>query len=275
MHKTLCGAIGLMIGCAAQAELLPLWEAGGGIGVINFPGYRGSDERRTYVLPVPYLIYRGEYLKVDRESLRGRLFHRDNVILDISLNGSVPVKSSDNKAREGMPDLDPSIEIGPALNITLARSDNEKFKLDFRLPARAVIASNFSHVRDVGWITQPNLSVDIVDPFGFGGWKLGLVAGPLFATRRYHNYFYGVADAFVTPERPAYQAPGGYSGSQFITALSKRYSNFWVGGFLKWDTLHGAAFENSPLVKRKEFFTGGFAVSWIFRESNTLVDVKD
>jgi outer membrane protein len=97
----------------------------------------------------------------------------------------------------------------------------------------------------------------------------------LFADRRYHNYFYGVADAFVTPERPAYEAPGGYSGSQFITALSKRYPNFWVGGFLKWDTLHGAVFENSPLVKRKEFFTGGFAVAWIFNESKTLVDVKD
>jgi outer membrane protein len=275
MHKILCIAIGLMIGSVAQAELLPLWELGAGVGVINFPDYRGSDERRTYVLPVPYLVYRGEYLKVDRQSLRGQLFHRDNVILDISLNGSVPVKSSNNKAREGMPDLDPSAEIGPALNITLARSHDGKFKLDLRLPVRAVVASDFSHVNHVGWITQPNLSVDVVDPFGFSGWKLGLVAGPLFADRRYHNYFYGVADAFVTPERPAYEAPGGYSGSQFITALSKRYPNFWVGGFLKWDTLHGAVFENSPLVKRKEFFTGGFAVSWIFNESKTLVDVKD
>ena len=275
MHKTLCIAIGLMIGCTAQADLLPLWEAGAGVGVINFPDYRGSDERRTYVLPVPYLVYRGEYLKVDRESLRGRLFHSDNVILDISLNGSVPVKSGNNKAREGMPDLDPSVEIGPALNITLGRSHDGKFKLDFRLPVRAVIASDFSHVRHVGWLSQPNLSVDVVDPFGFSGWKLGLVAGPLFADRRYHNYFYGVAEEFATPERPAYAAHGGYAGSQFITALSKRHPNFWVGGFLKWDTLHGAAFENSPLVKRKEFFTGGFAVSWIFNESKTLVDVKD
>jgi outer membrane scaffolding protein for murein synthesis (MipA/OmpV family) len=275
MHKILCSAIGLMIGCTARAELLPLWEGGAGVGVINFPDYRGSDERQIYVLPVPYLVYHGEVLKVDRESLRGRLFRRDNVILDISLNGSVPVKSGENKAREGMPDLDPSVEIGPALNITLGRSDNGKFKLDFRLPVRAVIASDFSHVTHVGWITQPNLSVDVVDPFGFSGWKLGLVAGPLFADQRYHNYFYGVADAFATPERPAYEAPGGYSGSQFITALSKRYPNFWVGGFLKWDTLQGAVFENSPLVKRKEFFTGGFAVSWIFSESKTLVDVKD
>jgi hypothetical protein len=48
-----------------------------------------------------------------------------------------------------------------------------------------------------------------------------------------------------------------------------------VGGFPEWDTLHGAVFENSPLVKRKEFFTGGFALSWIFSESKTLVDVKD
>jgi outer membrane protein len=275
MQKILCTVVGLVIACAAEAELLPLWEAGAGIGVINFPDYRGSDERSTYVLPIPYFVYRGEFLKVDRESVRGRLFHRENVILDVSLNGSVPVKSGDNRARQGMPDLEPSIEIGPALNDTLARSQDRKFKFDFRLPVRAVIATNFSHVKHVGWITQPNFSVDIVDPLGYTDWKLGLVAGPLFADRRFHDYFYGVAADFATPERPAYQARGGYSGSQFITALSKRYPHYWVGGFLKWDTLRGAAFENSPLVKRKQFFTGGFAISWIFDESKTLVEVRE
>ena len=33
----------------ALAEQKPLWEAGAGIGVLDFPDYRGSDERSTLV----------------------------------------------------------------------------------------------------------------------------------------------------------------------------------------------------------------------------------
>jgi len=45
--------------------------------------------------------------------VRGLFFKSDNAELDVSLNGSVPVKSSENRARQGMPDLEPTLEIGP------------------------------------------------------------------------------------------------------------------------------------------------------------------
>ena len=51
----------------------PLWEAGAGVTVLDFPDYRGSDERHTLVLPIPYLVYRGEFFKSDHESVRGVL----------------------------------------------------------------------------------------------------------------------------------------------------------------------------------------------------------
>ncbi|MGH9363054.1 MAG: hypothetical protein ACRD2T_14170, partial [Thermoanaerobaculia bacterium] len=39
----------------AAAEELPLWELGLGIGGFTLPDYRGSDQARGYVLPVPYV----------------------------------------------------------------------------------------------------------------------------------------------------------------------------------------------------------------------------
>src|SRR5215510_8004444 len=48
----------------------PLWEAGLGVGVLRLPDYRGSDQSRTWVLPVPYIAYRGDILKADREGAR-------------------------------------------------------------------------------------------------------------------------------------------------------------------------------------------------------------
>jgi len=270
-----CSALSLFalgfIPLCGQARDVPLWEAGAGVAVIDFPDYRGSDEKHAYVLPVPYVVYRGEFLKVDREKVRGLFFKNDKAELDVSLNGSVPVKSSDNRARQSMPDLDPTLEIGPALNLFLLHSEPKKIYLDLRLPVRPVIASDFSHAKYIGYVFQPQLNLDVRDLGGHAGWNLGIAAGPIFADRRYHQYFYGVDAAYANANRPAYQARGGYAGTQFISALSKRFPHYWVGGFVKWDSLHGAVFEDSPLVKRKQNFSAGFAVSWIFAESKTRV----
>ncbi len=59
---------------------------------------------------------------------------------------------------------------------------------------------------------------------------------------------------------------------QAIAALSKRYGQFWVGAFVKFDSLHGAAVADSPLVKDKQNVAGGFSIAWILGESKTRVE---
>jgi outer membrane protein len=265
-------AIAAVPGAARSAEL-PLWEAGAGIAVLNFPDYRGSDERHTLVLPIPYLVYRGDFLKADRESIRGQFYKDDRLDLHLSVNGSIPVDSGDNSARRGMPDLDPTLEIGPNLTVMLLRSDTTHLSL--RFPVRAIIATDLSHARDVGWVFHPQINVDFYDRFPGPGWNLGFASGPLFGNKRYHNYFYGVAPQFATPERPAYEAGSGYAGMQWIAALSKRYPSYWVGGFVRADTVSGAVFEASPLVRQKDTFSVGIAASWIFSRSSKRVDVDE
>jgi outer membrane protein len=257
----------------APGAELPLWEAGAGIAILNFPDYRGSDQRRSLVLPIPYLVYRGEFLKADRESVRGEFYKNERLDLTLSANGSIPVNSKDNTARRGMPDLDPTLEIGPNLTVNLLRSDT--VRLNVRLPLRAVIATNLAHTRDEGWVFTPQFNVDFYDIVPGPGWNLGFAAGPLYGNRRYHNYFYGVAPQFAAPGRPAYDAPAGYSGTQFLAALSKRFPAFWFGVFARADNLSGAAFEASPLVRQKQAFAAGVAAAWIFGRSRTLVESQD
>ena len=250
----------------------PLWEAGLGVGVLDFPDYRGSDERSSYILPVPYFVYRGEFFEVDGDNIRSTLFRSDRIRIDVSLNGSIPVDSDDNKARRGMDDLDPTIELGPVLKYAAWSSADNRYQLDLRFPLRTVVSTEPEHV---GWIAQPQVNLDIANPFGYTGWKLGLLAGPIFGDDEYHNYFYGVDPEFAQAGRPAYKADGGYAGAQIITALSKRYEKMWVGGFIKWDTLDGAAFEDSPLVTTDSHFTAGLAVSWILKVSDKTVLITD
>lgn len=255
------------ISAPARAEMLPLWEAGAGVAAISFPDYRGAASRRSYLLPVPVFIYRGEIFQVDREKVRGLLFKNARTELDISINGSVPIRSNGNPVRDGMPDLDPTLEIGPSLNVTLTETGRSKLAL--RLPLRAVIASDFRSFQSAGVIANPNLNLDLK---AVAGWRLGLVAGALFADHKYHDYFYGVAPVYARPGRAAYRAPGGYSGAQFIAALSRRFEPVWVAGFVKVDVVDHAAFASSPLVERRNNLSVGVAVTWVFAQSGTRVE---
>ena len=261
--------------CGVRAGEFPLWEAGAGVAVISFPQYRGSDQRSTFVLPIPYLIYRGEYLKADRDSLRGQFLKNDRVELSVSVNGSIPVDSSDNAPRAGMPDLDPTLELGPNLLFEILRKPDRSIEIGLRLPVRTVIATDFSHTRNVGWVFQPQINIDFRDTWLGEGWNLGFAAGPLYGDRRYHNYFYGVAPEFATPQRPAFNAAGGYAGSQVLGAISKRFPSFWVGAFARWDTLAGAVFEASPLVRQKDSFAAGFAIAWVLGKSQKMVEAEE
>ncbi len=92
------------------------------------------------MLPPPYFIYRSDRIKVDRNGPRGILFDTERLRLDLSINASVPVNSSDNRARRGMPDLDPTIEIGPVLKHYLTDED-APLPTRLELPVRAVIAT--------------------------------------------------------------------------------------------------------------------------------------
>ena len=273
--STIFCALASVSSAAVCADQLPQWEVGIGAAAISFPDYRGSDERSNYLLPLPYFVYRGEFLKADRQKVRGLFFKSERAEVDISVSGSVPVKSKNNRARSGMPDLDPTLEVGPSLNLTVLDSADKRHTLELRLPLRAVIASDFRHFSYQGLVFQPQLNLDNRDFLGYHGLNLGLATGPVFADRRYHQYIYGVDSAFATANRPAYTARGGYAGMQFAAALSKRFPKYWIGGFVKYDNMSGATFEDSPLTKSKNGFTAGVGIAWVFAESQTKVEARD
>ncbi|HSY96078.1 MAG TPA: MipA/OmpV family protein [Steroidobacteraceae bacterium] len=274
-NRRLCAAALLAAGCFANCALAkqePLYEFGLGVGAIAFDDYRGSATAHGYPLPLPYLLYNGKFLKANRDGIRGTLFNQDRFELNLSFDATTPVRS--DRERSGMPDLKSTVELGPALDLHLMRSADGDVKLDLRMPVRAALTVEASP-KIIGWTFTPRLALDLKHPFGFAGWNLGLLTGPLFADRRYHAYFYTIAPQYATPTRPAYEASGGYAGTQFISALSKRFPKFWVGAYARYDTLSGATFADSPLVQRKSYMSGGIGISWILSKSSQMVEVPD
>lgn len=264
----------------AHAETgLPRWELGVGMAMVDFPLYRGAAERQRYWLPTPYVQYRGDYLQVDRERMRSPLLERDSVEIDLSLNGSVPVDSSESRARRGMDDLDPTLELGPELRWVLLRDERRTARrgdtfIDLRVPLRPVFAVSLDRFEQVGWLTQPTLNLAYKNVRGTG-WNLGASVSWLYGDAGYHRYFYDVGARDATADRPAYQARGGASGQQRTLTLSRVGGDIWVGAFLRHDDLRDAVFADSPLVQRRSDYAAGLAIGWTFARSSERVPPRD
>lgn len=270
-HATLnLFVIPLLLAGSALAEEKPLWELGAGVAALSLPDYRGAEQSHGHLLPIPYLVYRGDRLKIDRDQVRGLLFKSERSEWDISLGAAVPVKSDDNRARAGMPDLDPTVEVGPQWSYILK---DDRYKLTLRLPLRRVLAVDMPDMNGIGVVFTPTLALDR-DDHPWAGWHTSMSTGPLFGNRGYFDYYYGVDAAQAAPGRPAWRAGAGYGGWQWTATLTRRYKDIWVGGFLRGDYLGGADFQDSPLAKKELTWMGGIGIAWVFARSDETASAR-
>src|SRR5690554_4628376 len=63
----------------------PLWELGFGAGVLNQPQYPGSGERQTRGLGLPYMVYRGDILRIG-DGQSARAVAAENSFYEVSLS---------------------------------------------------------------------------------------------------------------------------------------------------------------------------------------------
>ncbi len=259
---------------AANGQQLPRWELGIGLGALNLPYYRGSDIYRNYAAPYPYITYRGERLNIDRGGIQGHLFKTDRVKLDISLAAGIPVSSDGDSPRAGMPDLDPTVELGPSLEFNLWQASHKHQSLSLKLPVRSAHSIGgdglFKHR---GWTFSPFLEYT-AESLKHDDWKTSISIGPLYADRDYHNYFYEVRPAYVTAARSEYRATRGYSGARTTLTIRKHLTDkLQLGAFARFDTLKNSVFEESPLVSTKHYRALGIALIWMLSQSDEMVHV--
>lgn len=247
----------------AQAERtaeakLPQLEVGIGMGLLTRPDYRGSREYTATVLPLPYVAYRSETLEISRDGLIARLFETDRVQLRLSASASLPGDESQETVRRGMPELLPTFEAGPSMDFRLGEAAGGTW--DLRLPVRAVAATDLSEFETLDLLANPNLRYGRHWQAARWAFESSASAGPIFASKKYHQYFYGVETRFATPERPAYEASSGYSGTRASAFLGARRGPWIVGFGISHDRLSGAEFEDSPLVESDHSTVFGFGI---------------
>lgn len=255
-----------------DSRLKPKWELGVGAAVGTEPDYPASDRYRIRPVGFPYFIYRGNFFRSDENGPRVRTQIQPNVELTVSGSASFGSHAEGSGPRANMPKLDYLFELGPNLRITAWRpSPDTSLRVD--LPLRAVISLNGLHSAYQGLTFEPLLGFHSRRLLGTG-WSGYVGVGPEWASGRLQRYFYQVDPQYALPDRPAYDAHGGYLGSRFEAGASHKLGrDFSLFLFGRVDNYAGAENEDSPLYKTRFGYTGLVGVSWTFLRSKDLVQV--
>lgn len=252
---------------ANEATVTPAqkkWELGLGVGAVAGPDYRGSDEYRSYVSPIPYFIYRGKYLHSDRDGVRGNFFRSDKYEFTLSASASITPETDKNELREGMPELGSTFELGPSLNINLTGQDFSS-GWHLQIPWRAVFAIGAEESGYLGSVIQPQL----VYRTRLAEWTFNYRAGFTYASNDYHDYYYRVTPEQATAQRSAYEASAGYSGWNNNFSFTRNYLlhgfKTRLALFVRYDNIDHTDITQSPLVVENHSLRGGIALIWVIK----------
>jgi outer membrane scaffolding protein for murein synthesis (MipA/OmpV family) len=252
-------------------EARPIWEVGFGAGVGSAADFPGADRYRVRALPFPYVVYRGQLFRSDENGARLQQKLNRNIELDISSTASFPVHSDANGPRAGMPDLDYMFELGPNLKITFARPQ-PGVRLLIELPLRASFSTNWHHMDYRGLVFAPDIGVQDAALLG-SAWHGYADIGPMFASARLQQYFYEVAPQYALPDRPAYEADGGYMGSRLEIGLNRSLTDsLKLFAYARFDDYAGAENRDSPLLKSTLNGAGFVGFAWSFLHSSRTVN---
>lgn len=268
-----CVALSLPLSALAQSVgegegRKPLWEVGVVGGGVSQVAYPGADQQVRRAAIAPFVIYRGEFLRADRDTAGLRAIRTDDFELDVSFAGAFGASSDKVEARRGMPDLGTLIEFGPRLRWKLGDGPGGG-QWRFDLPLRGVfdISDRAAHR---GMTLEPEV---FFRRESTTGWTYAMRFGLIVADQRLADTFYEVAPRYATADRPAYEAKPGLVSWRVGTTLSRKLGPDWrVFGFARLDHLAGAANRDSPLVRRDTGLTAGIGASYTWLRSDTLVD---
>ena len=251
---------------SAPANGPPLWELGALAIGVSQQAYPGADQQVQRGLAVPYFVYRGRFLRADRDTAGLRALKTPSFEVDLGFAGAFAARSDRIEVRRGMPDLGTLVEFGPRLkwNLPLGAGGGT-WRLE--LPLRSVFdLGDGAAYRGAAF--EPELAYQRRLA---GAWSYGASVSAIVADQRLARTLYAVDPAFARPDRPAYTASSGLIAWRLSASFSRSLSPDWrLFGFGRLDSVSGAANEESPLVRRKHGASVGFGLAYTWLRSRRV-----
>ena len=235
--------------------------------------YPASNEYRYRTLALPYLIYRGDFLKSDdRDGTRVELLKDLRFNIDVSFGGSFPTEGQ-NQAREGMPNLDWTFEAGPRLLYYFYR-DRDWGQVRAGLPIRASFSTDFSNTRYLGFTIAPDFEIDQYDFAGIRNLSLYMSATLNYLSEGIADYFFQITPSEQTSQRAAYDAQAGFSGWESSIGFRYDYgAQFFLAGY-RYSDFSISANRDSYLHRTDNNWSYLVSVGFTMYESESRVPLE-
>jgi outer membrane protein len=257
----------------AAAEEKPLWEMNLAAFARYGPAYPASEDSQINIIPLPFPIYRGRFLRVGDDTdkpVTTRIFRRDRIKLDIDFGLNFPVDSDDVDARTDMPDLDLLAEAGPELEFQFVKGP-KLGNAYLALQARGAVSFDGLDPTWRGLIFSSELKY--VRPVNHEKSKFMVRITPEWAGNEYMDFFYGIAPEYATAERPEYRATGGYLGTKLAFSVKHKINDdFELRTGVRFGLYQGARNRGSALYTAETNSGIYIAFLWKFWESARMAD---
>jgi MipA family protein len=245
-------------------EAKPLWEFGAGALAASSPAYPGAATRTGKFIALPFVLYRGEYVRSEQSNVGLRAIKTPRYELDVGFAASIGSSAKDVPARAGMRDIGTLVEFGPRLKVNLGDVSKGPSGVWVELPVRGVfdVSHGFAN-RGVSF--EPQLSFDVPLP---GGWKGGASVSGIFGSQKLNDTFYSVSAAQATALRPAYTAQSGLLALRSTLAASKKITpDLRMVGFVRLESVAGGANSASSLIQKTNGASVGVGLAYTFGRS--------
>ncbi|HNP63421.1 MAG TPA: MipA/OmpV family protein [Woeseiaceae bacterium] len=251
----------LLLGCmsptvadqAGDGAREPLWEFQVVAFGQNFPAYPSSADQNLTLLPLPFPVYRGKFLRFGEdldELASGQIVDTDRIKLSLGISASFPEDSDSLALRSGMPDLDFLVEAGPEIKFRLRGNERDARELNLSLQLRAAISVDGLDGKGRGVVFNPEIEYLARDLLGEGN-EVKLRLSSTWASDDFMNYFYGVAPQFATTDRPTFNATSGYLNTELLVGLRRKLSDrLEFRGSVRLWVNKGSTNSSSPLYQR-------------------------
>lgn len=240
----------------------PLYELGLAVGGGFVPDYPGADQGRARTIIVPSFIYRGEILKNDRRGSRALFFTSKKWDLDFSFGAAFPIDAEDNRARNGMDDLDWLFEVGPRLTYFFYRNKKRILSLEFPLRFITSTDGEFTRERGTRFLPQLDYRENLTENWRFGAsYKLN------YGNETINDYIYEVPERSVTEKREFYDAKAGFISQDLAASFFYRNETFIGVVGVSHRQFHNATNEDSPLLRVKNNTAVFLAFNYFFFQS--------
>lgn len=235
-----------------KTEGKPRFEFGLASAALQVPAYPSSSVNTERLFVLPWFIYRSDKLQVKDGGVQLIAYQSDRLVIDLGIAGSLNSDTSETPLREGLPDLDFIIELGPRFTVPIfdrTDSKNRRSRLNWVTSFRFAVSTDFSSLDDRGPVLNTQLSYRKDGLFN-NKLSFDVAGGPTWLGSQLQDYFFSVDPEFVTPDRPQFDAEAGYLGFNFSAGFRyrpvKRISTFLGLGV---NSLAGSRNADSPLFE--------------------------